>query len=591
MLDLNFIKQYFVKDLPYHSCYGKTVELSNNLAIHAYGVKPETLLNKARPNEQQVYKDWRSQRWSPITLTYWQKVVFNSAKIRKAEDWEVAYPDEDIKEYVTKNYPDFDSFDNWFWNFGFGKMFSDPNGIILVAPLPKLNPSDDREKYNPYTYYFSSDRVIDYQHDKYAVLLSEECSVVTRGGTPEKTGRIIIFVTTTDIITAKQVGEINDYTFEYTVDADGTPLGIAHNFGYLPAFQLGGILADYKIGYKFYDSFISPCVPHWDEAVMDYSDHQVNKALHLHPDRWEIADNECPSCTGSGYIQTKKGDGFVKNTCSNCNGMGRISIKTPFGVKLIKPAVKTGASESVSIPTPPGGYIDRPIESLKLLKEEYQNDIREGLAALSMEFLMNTPTEQSGVAKAYDRDPLTAYYGVLSKHVVEAIYTPCLYFITKWRNLLDTEEVVDSKVPHVKIPQKFDVVISSSVADSLKVAHEAGMSSAITSNLEVTYAKQEYGETSDVAIYAELIDRFDPLAGKTEDQKMTILSNKGCTQDDYILSSKLYSFLKRAFVEYKDFYDKQYKDQKAILDTYTLETRTSNQKSIIPITDGTGAAQ
>lgn len=597
ILDNDFIAKYAVKDMPYHAFHTASVEINRALEVHACDDKlPEELLKKARPNEADIYQKWRLERWTPITKPYWDKVLFNSAKVGRAEDWHIGFPDidsrvpeeESLKKYLTVNYPYWDSFENWFWKVCWPNMFKDPDGVICVLPLPKENYGNDTEYLKPFTYIYKSCQVVDFKEGEYAVIESDEKTIVTNGTKQEACGRVLIFITENQITEARQYGKLQDWTFEYSYPGAGESGIYDHNIGSLPVYQLGGLLKEFKPGYKLYESFISPCIPHWNEAVMDYSDHQVNKAIHLHPDKWSFATSQCPTCTGTGKIN---GEGKEKLVCKSCQGLGKVQVQTPFGETILKVAEQSGPNSFVGAPTPPKGYINRPMESLQFLKDEYLGDIKEGLGALNMEFVMNIPGDQSGIAKAYDRDPLVSYYEMLGKHIVENIFVPSFYYISKWRYgySIPDEAKIDELQPKMSIPKRFDIVISSMLSESLKSAHDAGMGASVTSPLETQFARKQFGENSIQAIITEIVSQHDPLTGKTDDEKMVILSNKGCTQEDYILSSKIYAFVRRAMVEVKDFKDLDYKGKNEVFAKYTAETVAGNTKSLVPIVTETGA--
>lgn len=593
MLTLDFISQYFVEKPPTHEFYAKSVSIHERLEIHSYGSKPDILLDKARPNEDDIYKQWRKERYTPITKTYWGKIVTTSSKVRKAEDWAIKFKedikggvpkDESLEKYVNENYPYFDSFDNWFFTLAFKKMFDDPNQVVAILPLPKKDPTDDTEYYRPFTYLYESERVIDFKDNNYCVLISDEKSIIKVNGEPRKEGRVYIFIDRDSYVKAEQVGEREEWNFQVASDQNGNMVVIKHDIGYLPAFRIGGNICEFENNEMLYDSFIEGCVNYFEEAIMDYSDHQVNKAIHLHPDRWEIADVPCRTCDGKGTVnRTFDGKPFSE-TCGVCHGNGKNSVKTPMGVKLILPSIKNGVTDSTSIPTPPMGYANRPIESLEFLKREIDSDIRNGLSAVNMEFLMDEPQENSGISKAMDRDGLSVYYYTLGKHIIENIYTTSYYLISKWRYKISEQDIMYN-MPSLKVPEKYDVIISSMLADRAEKAKTAGMDTAIINGLQVAYARKEFGDTSNVPLMMETIYLFDPMSGKSEEEKMVILSNRGCTKEDYILSSNIFHFTKRAMVEVENFLLLDYTKKKAQYEKYTKEV-VNNQPQIVPVDAG-----
>jgi hypothetical protein len=597
MLTREFISRYFVENPPKHQFYNESLEIARQLQVHSLGLKPMELLDQARPNEDTIYKEWRIKRYSPKTKPYFQKIINTSAKIRRAEDWSITYKEESsipddksLKKYTEEDFPFFDSVDNWLFSFYFPMEFDDPGRVIAVYPIEKEDPKDDSELYRPYPHVFNSNQVIDFKENSFAVLESEEKSLITSGGKEVYEGRIYFFFDKVGMLIAKQVGERTDWKFEINVDEEGNLLFTKHNFGSMPVWKPGGKIVKFANGQMLHESFASPVIDSWNEAIMDYSDHQVNKALHLHPDRWEIADTPCTACKQKGVIVEIIGDKRFESKCTVCHGNGNYAVKSPFNVKYIKPTVRDGVNDYKSMPTPPMGYGERPIETLEFNKREFIDDIKEGFSAINMEFVMEEPDVNSGIAKSYDQDGLRSYFYMVGKHNVENVLNPIFYYTAKWRygRILQTEKAIMDNLPVIKVPEKYDIVIASILAERAVNARKNNLNPAIVSNLEVSYARKEFGELSTIPKIMEVANQFDPLFGKTEEDKMVILSNGGCTEEQYILSSQIYSFINWAVSDHKGFLDLDHNSKFKILDKYVQDVKAKSKSNLVPIVDPNG---
>ena len=62
----------------------------------------------------------------------------------------------------------------------------------------------------------------------------------------------------------------------------------------------------------------------------------------------------------------------------------------------------------------------------------------------------------------------------------------------------------------------------------------------------------------------------------TEDEKMTIKSNGGTTEKDYIISCNITSFVKRAIEENEDFFSLKTAEQKTIISAFADEIIKAN---------------
>lgn len=570
MLTEEFIRPYLAAHPPTHLYYEESTEIARKLQIHSKGECPTWLLESFRPNEDKKYLDYREKVFTPVTKTYFSKSVATAKKIGRAEDWTIKFEKEsEFKNYVTKQYPYFKSVTDWGFSICFDRMMDDPNAVVAVLPLKKLDANNDTERWRPFSFIFTSEEVIDFSEDVFACLLSPEKSVVTVRGEEVQDGRILIFLDIDSYVYAEQYGEQSKNLFNLSDP-------IMHNCGICPAFKIGGIIEEFKAGNFLYDSFMGDVLPFWDEAVRRYSDHQVNMAIHLHPMEWEMADTPCKTCK-NGEIEYVSGGKTHKKTCPTCSGKGMVSTKTPFGVKVIKPAVRDSADNSVSIPTPPAGFIERDIASISFLKTECRDNIKDGFAAINQEFLMTEPEINSGVAKITDRQESNTYFynvGLRFVAVLNNVYT----LIAGWA-YSDMKDIL----PSINVPTKFDAIYPQLLADRLVSAETAKLGPVIKSALEIQYAKAEFGDDSMEAVIIKTSEMLDPLPNRSEDEKTSILASKGTTLKNYIISSNLESFMVRAFNENDGFFELPYASQVDMIGKYADEIMSDNEAKVIPL--------
>lgn len=535
--------------------YTKSIENKEDILIHAdKSSYPRKLLDIARPKEDPEYKEYRENVYENQTYGFFNKVLNVLQKGRLSEDWSISWPDNEksseLWDYTQKSYPFFDSIENWFFSLAFKNMLIDANAVVAIYSKPTDN---DADRYIPFTHIFECSQVITYEEGEYAELLSTERSNVMIGGAQKQEGRVIYVFDRNIFAKYIQTGayEKFDYVEEYSIQ---------HNIGYLPVFKLGGYVDNFKNNNILYSSFVSGVVPSWNESVRRYSDHQVNMVLHLHPYEWEIADSTCLTCSGSGKVRKSDLSGsIIESECGKCGGIGKKTVRTPFGKKVIKPEIRESVSGSVSVPTPPAGIISRDIASISFLRDEYKDKIREGLSSINMEFVMNEPNENSGVAKITDKEELHTFVASVYRHIVENILNPCYYFIAKWR--FQELPSVDDILPHVNIPTRFDLLTSQELFNQLKAARDGKFSPLIINRLEYDFAKKEFGDESAEAKRIELIGAVDPLPGYSQEDKMVILANRGCTEREYQFSVKLEYLINRAIRIDSDFLSKPYDQQ------------------------------
>lgn len=592
MLTPDVINKYLTEPIhqPRHEFYNRSVEIHEMLEAHSKGKYPAKVIEVVRPNETAEQKAYRKEVFTPITKTYFSKVVTTIGKISRAEDWGVDWPKEagamkidSLQGYTEKDFPYFDSLINWFFTVQLREMCDDPNGVVAVFPLAKVDPKNDTELYRPFTYWFSSERVIDYKEGSLAVLLSDEKSIVKQGDIDVKEGAIYYMFDADSWTKATQIGQKNEFQFEYQI--------APHNIGHLPCFKIGGIIEEFQCGEMLYDSFVGDCIPYWNEALRRYSDLQVQMALHVHSEKWEIADTPCKVCNETGTVTTMKGATHHKTACGTCGGSGSITKRGPFNVKAIKPSQKTGISESLAMPIPPMGYILKPIEDTRFINEIKRENILEGLAAINLEFLMNEPEVNSGIAKTLDRQEMNVYFYNIAYHIVNNILRPSYYLIAKWRyGMQMSDDQIVKGLPSITVPTKFDLINAEIIAQRIALANEANLNPALKTGMEIEYAKAEFGEDCEEAKVLRTIYDMDPLPNLTVDEKMTVLSNGGCSKEEYILSSKLNYFINKAVSQFDGFLDLRYQEKEKILMGYVKDAIKKSSAGLLPMVDASGQA-
>jgi hypothetical protein len=270
-----------------------------------------------------------------------------------------------------------------------------------------------------------------------------------------------------------------------------------------------------------------------------------------------------------------KGEDGKQVTCSHCNGTGRVLNTSPYGIHLID-AARAG---EVQVPTPPIGYIQKDTQIAQLQDTRVRNHIKDALAAVNMEFLAETPIDQSGVAKAYDANELNNFVNSIAEDLVRNIDN-VYHFINeyRYRTIVPNEEKRRAMLPHVNVPTKFDIVNTTILMQELQGARNAEANPETLRVLETNYAKMQFNTSPDVAERLETVFDLDPLFGVKEENKMTMLQNGGITETAYIISCNIHAFVRRAIFEDKEFCKKDLKQKMKVLEKYADEVRGETEK-------------
>ena len=120
----------------------------------------------------------------------------------------------------------------------------------------------------------------------------------------------------------------------------------------------------------------------------------------------------------------------------------------------------------------------------------------------------------------------------------------------------------------------------------LSTAKQSNVNPVILREMEIDYAKKLFNTSPEIAEQVETTFDLDPLFGIKEEDKMTMLSNGGITEIDYIISCNIQTFVRRAMAGDGNFATKDYAAKMEIMKKYAQEIKQANT----PSTDVIGLA-
>lgn len=546
------------------------MDLAHQLSVHANGEMPDDKIMSRRPSEPEEIKNYRRTIYVPKTKQAISKVIHSLEKIRRAQDWSIKYEQENIpssiaeketlEQYCEFNYPTFTSVTNWAFAELLKRSLIDANGIVAVI-LEQL-PKSKAEYCKPVAKFFDCSQIVEFVDGEYVVLKSKDTttfySETKNGGRRINTNGAIYYILT----------ENEFVKYEQTGAAKFDPKQVfVHNCGRLPAWKVGGLYKARLNNDTVYESRLAGMIPSLDEAAREYSDLQAEIIQHIHSEKYAYTNTECPQCKGTGM---RKDDDGKLTTCRHCNGTGHVLNTSPYGIHLID----AGRAGELQVPAPPIGYIQKDTAIATLQDQRVRNHIKDALAAVNMEFLAETPIDQSGVAKAYDANELNNFVNSVAEDLVRNIdlvyHFICEY---RYRTIVPNEEKRRAMLPAINVPTKFDIANTTILMQELQGARQAEANPETLRVLETNYAKMQFNTSPEVAERLETVFDLDPLFGVKEENKMTMLQNGGITETAYIISCNIHSFVRRAIFEDKDFCKKPYDEKMKTISGYANEVR------------------
>jgi hypothetical protein len=538
----------------------KSKEFETEFRIHADGIFPEKIISQARPNESTEVFNYRKTIWQPKTKPSFNKVFSSLQKIRRSSDWSVKFNEvsfkipegETLEEYLTELYPKFESLEKYMFDVWLREYLIDPNAVCAVFPGEA---KEETEFSEPIAEIFNSELVVYFKSEDFVILKNPLGTTYKDDQGHEHEGDSYYIITTTQYLKYDQANVKRDFKLVSE---------IPHEIGYLPAWKLGGVLIKSLDGELLYESKIAGMLPELDEAVREYSDLQAAVIMNIFPERWEMATAECGTCHGTGKI-TNQTDPSGFTACNNPSCVSGYVV-SPYSKVLVKPA-EIGQQMAI----PPVGYVEKPVEIVELQDKRVEKHIYNALAAINMQFLSDVPLVESGLAKGVDRDEASNFVHSVAEDLVNSM-EQISYNISVLRfGVQHSEEEIEELQPEIHVPEHFDIFSIKIDEEELQNAKTNKLNPAIINEMEIEYANKKFAGKPEVQRKLAAVLTLDPLANVSEDDKGMRLTNNGVTQDDYILSCNINSFVERAISENENFLVLDTKQQKEVLLKYVAE--------------------
>ncbi len=518
-----------------HPNYVENVDQASQMGVHIKGDSPTHLLEAYRPNEPKEVRNYRLNIYEPITKTQGKRIVNVLAKIQQSSNYSIKFPeqknvseDDSLEQYTTKEYPHFGSITDWAFNVALKQNLLDANSLVVVMPL--VIPDDNVTFLKPFTFIYRSDQVLDYGLNYYTLLLDEK-NVVS-----DVPLNIWLIVTDNQILKITQVSTSDPSKVEIDILFE-------FSFGEVPAYFMKGDYREETIPYA-YDSYISGILPTWNKAIRMDSDLDAQYNQHLFLERVEIeveCTAQCQMSEELGFnIRLVNGKEVV---CNSCNGKGFINGRSPLGVT----SVRKDAFEGENSGEFPGvTYIEKPTDIVELTEKKVADLLSQGFQAINMDIIDKVGENQSGTAKVIDRSELNSFLNKVSDNLFDNIIFNAYKFISLWR----FNVVNEVTFPVINKPTNFNALNEGMLIEEIKTISEAGLD---TTQYELDLIDKKYPNDKEKQLYNKNVLTLDPLAGRTEEEKVDIRLSGGVTQEQFIISSNIRGFLLDAIEKDEDF--------------------------------------
>lgn len=586
-----------------HEFYNESVAIRNEIS-ECFGVKYPKYLDKNRPLEKGEQKKYRREVYENLWLDFPMKVSDRFDKIRQSDDFSVDYPKvelsngiELLQTYTETKFGSYTSFTNWLFTEGKRWYLNDPNAVAFI--IDKDGVQNDKDFIKPLVYVVPCDNVYSFRLGKFAALLSTlKSDIADQSGNIHKNkGEIWYFFDGESYTIATQrsvsTGVQGKVQSEFEIlglvsDEEGLtqftpPL---HYCEGLPCFKVGHLVQKRsEEGDELFVSVLTNGIPSIRQAQQRYSDLQIEFNFHVNSREWMYSFYECKRCSGSGK-QTKSeafnGIQYVAgDDCPHCSGSG-IRPPTAMSTIYLKPA-KTNIGEAASYPpSPPGGFIARSIEPAREIVLEIKRLEEKAWSAIDMAFVTETTHTQSGRAKELDREDMNTKLRAVASHFVHNLAEPMMKAIARQRYFVRFGLQADTFVPSFQLPVNFNLLDTGYIQEKLIEAQDKQLSPLLVGRYTQQILTRTFGSHSAQLKLEKLAELHDVMYGYGLVQKLTAYGGgRGSTMmavkyTDYIISVRIYGFLRRAIIENDDFETLDYLAQHNILEAYANEVIADN---------------
>lgn len=574
-------------------------EIYEALEVHFENEYPEKLLSTQHPSEELWMKDYRKRRWQTPTIAATGRVYQFLQKIQQADDFKIRWTNDfastgiaeevggqnnTLSYYINERLPLYGSLETWLFSSFLKTYLQDPNALVVVLPdFSEFveNPEEVQtlDWSRPYPQIVCIEDLI-LENENWVVFEVEEYE-----DKQKKEWKQYLALTKEGLLLFRQIGPFNQ-------DNPFKVYELPYQFDYLPTIKVGSVVYEEEDGHLVYDSVLSPCLPSWNEVLFRTDDLNILWAIHALPQKWALKLSTCKTCNGTGFGTNSQKQ---RTECRECNGSGRAS-STPFSLIEVNVDKSTAINPSPAMPPlPPAGYIERPIDAVKIFQEDIITKEFQGYKAIGLEILGQIPSNQSGIAKEYDRKELNTFCYSVCVHLT-TVYRAATYHILVQRygslvaSGILTEDRIKAALPMLTIPTDFDVLTSAVVSEMLTKAVAGKFSPLIVHGIEMDYVEKLYGENSMQKQYLKLLTDLDPLPFKSVDEKTLLFTSGGCSKKDYILSANLTNFVTQLIKKDPQWSSKSFETQMAEVNALAEAKVKEINSGVVPIMDGSSSA-
>ena len=567
-----------IKDGARHPLYQQSVDHAKAMSVHVDGDKPIVLLERARPREDEAVKLYRIENYEPTTKSSSDKALDILSKMFNPTLFSIVWNDKDegakkLENYLMEEYPINISVINFDKDVLLRKMVADPNAVLAIRP--ERVPDNDAEPVTPRSYIYGSCNVWWYDQDCFVIFLRKEKK--------EKDQEYFYFsyYDSMQFINFRGWWVESDKVLNY----EEVEPAYIHGAKAIPAWHLQGKQKNMDDGLILYESWFSPALAPWNLAVIHESDLLGAYINHMHPQKYEMAEecNHSYMFQGQGYpcrmghVEFPGGKGGERITidCPGCGGSGYKAVKSPYGAYQFNKKKLEDAGSTSLVPV---GYIQVPVDATKMLEERTRHLRREGMWALNMDVEDKVGEIQSGVAKQIDR---SAQHDFIFQ-VSSVIFDVHLKQQIKFTNIYIFNKDDKTNLPAINKPKQFDILTTAELMNNFALAVKSGADKNYLRIKAMEIANRDLSNSPAIKDYLITILELDPLYGFTQDEISLGVSSGVIRQVDWAIHENIKPFTDKAIQENSKFLTLDRMQKLEVYERYAEELIKESKPKVDP---------
>jgi hypothetical protein len=184
-----------------------------------------------------------------------------------------------------------------------------------------------------------------------------------------------------------------------------------------------------------------------------------------------------------------------------------------------------------------------------------------------MEWLGETPLNQSGKAKEIDRDELNNFVYGIAYHLVEQVINPVYWFINeiRYQKAVPNPDVRKAMLPFIDVPENYDFLTQKDAVDNLIKIAESNVSANIKDLAEMKYIHSEFQDIPAIRDKMKVIHDHDPFPAYAPADLQVLVGAGLVDKVDAILSIYITTFVDEQLAADPKFVDVDFEKRKTIL--------------------------